>query len=221
MHELEPYVPRILEGFLATLEVTLLAMCLAALVAFLLGLARLSRQSAIRLAAGGFIEFFRGTSALVQLFWVFFALPALPGEVQLTPMVAAVLVLGLNEGAYAAEVVRGAIMAVPRGQTDAAMALSLSWRTRMRRVIIPQALPIMLPGFGNAAVDLMKASAFVGFVQVHDLTYWSDQIRFSTGESLAAYFVTLVLYFLFAVALSTLFRGLERMTPLRRAQARA
>jgi polar amino acid transport system permease protein len=220
MDVLEPYVPRIREGLLVSVEVTLMAMCVAGVLAFALGIARLSDRRLVRLGAGGVIEFFRGTSALVQLFWVFFALPLLPGELQLTPMVAAVAVLGLNEGAYAAEVVRGAIVALPQGQSDAAHALHLAWWPRLRRVVLPQAVPMMLPGFGNAAVDLLKASAFVGFVQVHDLTYWSDQIRLSTGASLEAYLLALVLYFLLALALSGFFRLLEALTPLRRLERR-
>jgi polar amino acid transport system permease protein len=187
----------------------------------MLGIARLSGKRAVRVAAGTLIEFFRGTSVIVQLFWVFFALPLLPLGIQLSALVAGVAVLSLNAGAYGAEVVRGAVQAVPRGQHEAAVALNLSAWQRTRRVIVPQALPAMLPPFGTAAVDLTKASALVGFITVEDLTFWAEQTRLVTGEAAVVYGLTLVAYFAFALTLSALFNGLALLTPLRRAERRA
>jgi polar amino acid transport system permease protein len=145
---------------------------------------------------------------VVQLFWFFFALPLL--GIQLQPMVAAVLALGLNGGAYAAEVVRGAVLAVPRGQAEAATALNMSGATRMRRVILPQALPLMLPPFGNVAVDLLKASALVSLVTVSDLTFRAQVVRSSTGETALVFALILLIYFVLACALALAFRALER-----------
>lgn len=187
----------------------------------MLGLARLSARRPVRVVAGTLIEFFRGTSVIVQLFWVFFALPLLPLGIQLTAWVAGVAVLSLNAGAYAAEVVRGAAQAVPRSQYEAATALNLSAWQRTRRVVLPQALPAMLPPFGTAAVDLTKASALVGFITVEDLTFWAEQTRLVTGEAAIVYGLTLVAYFAFALVLSALFNGLALLTPLRRAERRA
>jgi len=219
--KVEPYLPNLWDGFLVTVQVTLVSLALALAIAFLLGLGRLSQRRAVRLSAGAFIEFFRGTSVIVQLFWVFFALPLLPLGIQLSAPAAGVAVLSLNAGAYAAEVVRGAIAALPRGQHEAATALNLSTWTRMRRVILPQALPAMLPPFGTAAVDLAKASALVGFITVEDLTFWAEQTRLVTGEAAVIYSLTLVAYFAFALSLSAFFNGVALLTPLRRAERRA
>ncbi len=207
MSAIEPFLPFLLRGALVTLQVTLLGLALALVVAFVAGLGRLSSRRPLRWLAGGFIEVFRGTSVVVQLFWFFFALPFF--GLQLQPLVAAVLALGLNGGAYAAEVVRGAVLAVPRGQGEAATALNMSGYTRLRRVILPQALPLMLPPFGNISVDLLKASALVSLVTVSDLTFRAQTVRSSTGETALVFALILVIYFVLALALALAFRMLE------------
>lgn len=208
MSEIEPFLPFLLEGALVTIQVTLLGLLVALVVAFVAGLGRLSKVWPARWAAGAFIETFRGTSVVVQLFWLFFALPLF--GLSLSPMVAAVAALGLNGGAYAAEVVRGAVLAVPRAQVEAATALNMSGFTRMRRVILPQAFPLMLPPFGNVSVDLLKASALVSLVTVSDLTFRAQQVRSSTGETALLFGLILVIYFAMAVVLALFWQMLER-----------
>lgn len=221
MEAVEPYIPNLVEGFATTVEITLISLVFALAIAFVLGLGKMSPHRLVRLPSSFVIEFMRGTSVIVQLFWVFFALPLLPLNLRLSPFTAAVIVLSLNVGAYTAEVVRGAIQGVPRGQYEASIALNMSpWR-RMRRVILPQAVPAMLPPFGTAAVDLTKASALVGFITVEDLTYWAEQARLATGEAAPIYIITLCAYFAFAVALSAVFNGIALLTPLERAKRRA
>jgi polar amino acid transport system permease protein len=123
------YITLILEGALVTIELTVLGSILALVMAFAAGLGRLSRFFAIRALATTYIEFFRGTSIFVQLFWVYFVLPF--AGVNLSPLQAGVLALGLNVGAYGAEVVRGAIRSVPREQHEACVALNLTRYQRM------------------------------------------------------------------------------------------
>lgn len=106
-------VPKILPGVIVTIEILLAASCLAIVVAFIAGLGRISRFAFIRRITAVYVELFRGTSLLVQLFWIFFALPAF--GFQFTPFLAGVVALGLNYGAYGSEIVRGAIMAIPQG----------------------------------------------------------------------------------------------------------
>ena len=221
MKAIEPYIPNLLEGFYTTVQITLISLVFALALALLLGLGKMSTRRLVRLPCSFVIEFMRGTSVIVQLFWVFFALPLLPLDIRLSASVAAVIVLSLNVGSYTAEVVRGAIQAIPRGQYEAAIALNLSPFTRMRRVILPQAIPAMLPPFGTAAVDLTKASALVGFITVQDLTYWAEQTRLTTGEGAYIYIITLCAYFAFAVLLSAFFNGIALLTPLERAKRRA
>ncbi|MEX1225055.1 MAG: ectoine/hydroxyectoine ABC transporter permease subunit EhuC, partial [Pirellulales bacterium] len=166
----------------------------------------------IRSVATVYIETFRGTSALVQLYWFYFALPLLLG-IRLDAVLVGILVLGLNIGAYGAEVVRAAINAVSPGQRAAAKALNLSpWQT-MRHVVLPQAVVMMLPPFGNLLIELLKSTALVSMITVSDLTRVGIVIRDDTHRTVAVLSMLLVIYFLIASVLSAGMRALEkRMT---------
>ncbi|MEU5850299.1 ectoine/hydroxyectoine ABC transporter permease subunit EhuC [Saccharopolyspora shandongensis] len=208
MSQILPFLPLLLNGLLITLALTAVGVVITVLVAFAAGLCRMSRRRWLSWPAGVFIEIFRGTSMLVQLFWLFFALPFF--GVQLVPFAAAVLALGLNEGAYGAEIVRGAITALPRGQREGAIALSLTPYQRMRYVILPQAIPAMIPPFGNVFVDLLKNTSLVSLVTVADLTFRAQMVRATTGATTAVFGTILVLYFVAAYALSVGMGRLER-----------
>ena len=202
------YIGLILQGALVTIELTVMGSVLALIMAFIAGLGRLSRFFAIRALATTYIEFFRGTSIFVQLFWVYFVLPF--AGVTLTPMQAGVLALGLNVGAYGAEVVRGAIKSVPREQFEACIAVNLTRYQRMRHIILPQALPLMLPTFGNNAIELLKGTAVVSLISLTDMTFQAQVVRAQTGNTLVPFATILVLYFAMAMAISTGVRWLER-----------
>ncbi|GAA2341251.1 ectoine/hydroxyectoine ABC transporter permease subunit EhuC [Saccharopolyspora halophila] len=214
MSQLLPFAPLLLKGLLVTVLLTIAGMVLAIAVAFAAGLARLSDRRWLRWPAAVFVETFRGTSMLVQLFWLFFALPFF--GVKLVPFAAAILALGLNEGAYGAEIVRGSIKALPRGQREGAIALSLSPYQRMRHVILPQAIPSMIPSFGNVLVDLLKNTSLVSLVTVADLAFTAQMVRNTTGATAAVFGTILVLYFVVAYAFSFGTNRLERwMDPAR------
>ncbi len=198
----------ILDGAWVTIQLTVLGCIVALIVAFTMGLGRLSRFWFLRVGATAYIEFFRGTSIFVQLFWAYFVLPLL--GVPISPFQAGVLVLGMNVGAYGAEVVRGAILSVPRGQYEASTAVNLSRGQRLRHVIIPQAFVLMLPTFGNNAIELLKGTAVVSLISLSDMAFQAQVVRQQTGNTAVPYITILVLYFLMAMALSYTTRGLER-----------
>ncbi|WP_145109809.1 ectoine/hydroxyectoine ABC transporter permease subunit EhuC [Cereibacter sediminicola] len=202
------YLTLIVEGALMTAQLTLYGSALALAVAFAAGLARLSRFFAVRALATTYIEFFRGTSIFVQLFWVYFVLPF--AGVSLSPLAAGVLALGLNVGAYGAEVVRGAVLSVPKDQVEATVALNLTRFQRMRHVILPQALPLMLPTFGNNAIELLKATAVVSLISLPDMTFQAQVVRAQTGSTLLPFLTILVLYYAMATAIGGGVRYLER-----------
>ncbi|MGO4188492.1 ectoine/hydroxyectoine ABC transporter permease subunit EhuC [Pseudarthrobacter sp. TAF60_1] len=214
MEAIIEYAPLLWQGLLTTLLVTVLGGALCLIVAFAAGLARLSRHWILRWPAGVFIEVFRGTSLLVQMFWLFFALPFF--GIQLHPLTAAVLALGLNEGAYAAEVVRGAIASRAKGQTEACIALGMEPALRLRRIIIPQSIPAMLPPFGNVMVDLLKNTSLVSLVTVADLTFSAQMIRSTTGQTTAIFITILVMYFALSYLLTLLTNWLEKRFALDR-----
>ncbi len=208
MTEWSGYLGLILQGAVVTLELTLMGSALALVMAFIAGLGRLSRFFAVRALATLYIEFFRGTSIFVQLFWAYFVLPFV--GLSLTPLQAGVLALGLNVGAYAAEVVRGAVQSVGREQREACIALNLGRWQAMRHVILPQALLVMLPTFGNNAIELLKATAVVSLISLTDMTFQAQVVRAQTGSTLMPFATILVLYFAMAVVIAWAMRALER-----------
>lgn len=197
----------LLEGLWNTTLLTAAGALLAAICALTAGLARVSRDPILRALSMLYIELFRGTSALVQLFWFYFALPLFLG-VSLPAFAAAVLVLGLNIGSYGAEVVRGALSAVAPSQHEAAVALGLTRRQRMRHVILPQAVPAMLPPAGNLLIELLKATALVSMITINDITFAADRIREHSMQTGAAYGVALLLYFALALSITAAMRRL-------------
>lgn len=202
------YLSLILHGALVTIQLTVLGSALALVMAFIAGLGRLSRFFAVRALATAYIEFFRGTSIFVQLFFAYFVLPFM--GITLTPLQAGVLALGLNVGAYAAEVVRGAVQSIGKEQREACIALNLSRYQAMRYVLLPQAFLVMLPTFCNNAIELLKATAVVSLISLHDMTFQAQVVRAQTGNTLVPFATILVLYFAIAVAISTSMRWLER-----------
>jgi polar amino acid transport system permease protein len=198
----------LLEGALNTIYLTLGGTGIMLVLALVAGIARTRGNRPVRFLAGCYIEVFRGLPVLVLAFWFVFALPALGW--QLAPLWAGMLALGLNMGAYAAEVVRGAIRAVPPGQTEAGIALNLSRWQRIRYVEVPQAYVAMLPPLGNNLIELLKASAAVSIVSIPDLTFNGQLIRMSSGETTLVFTGLLFGYAVIALVLTALMRLLER-----------
>jgi polar amino acid transport system permease protein len=201
---------RLLGGALITLQQTILAAVLAIAIALAMGLMRLAPNPFVRGTATVYIEIFRGTSLLVQLFWIFFVLPLF--GITLEKFTAGFVAVGMNLGAYGGEVVRGAIQSVPRGQYEAALALNMTPAKRMWRIILPQALLIMLPPWGNLLIELLKATALVALISVSDLMFEAKQINGSTFLSAEAFGTALLLYYVMArLAITPGMRWLERV----------
>lgn len=201
-------LPSLLKGTVVTLEVLFGAGILAAIMAFLAGWGRVSLVKPIQWVSTVYIEVFRGTSALVQLFWIFFVLPQF--GVELSPLATAIIGLGLHIGAYGAEVFRGAVKNVPRGQYEAAQAISLSRVKTMRKIIIPQAIPAMMPPFTNLLVELLKATSLVSLITLSDLTFNGQLLRSATLRTAEIFVLLLVIYYIIASILTFGMRQLER-----------
>jgi len=190
-------LPILLEGALVTIKVSIGGSLLALAVAVVAGAARASKSKILRAISGVYVEIFRGTSVLVQMFWIFFVLPLPPFKLSLTAFQAGVLALGLNVGAYMAEVVRGGIVAVDRGQVEASIALNMSPMLRLWRVILPQALVRILPPIGNLLIDLIKLSALVSLITLSDMTFHAYKLRPRYFSKTPQIFISLlILYFL-------------------------
>lgn len=205
-------LPTLISGVRMTLQLTLVSAGVALVVAIIAGALRSSENPLISGIAGVYVEIFRGTSVVVQLFWIFFVLPILPPpfNVSLSPFAAGVIAFGLNLGAYGAEVVRGAIQAVPPGQTEAAIALNFTPIQRMTRIILPQAMVRIIPPFGNLLIELLKATALAGLINVQDLTWKALTLRQSVGRTTEVFILVLILYFVIAYPLTRGVRWYER-----------
>jgi len=198
----------LLLGTVTTLKVLVCSIILYVIISMIFGLMRLSKNPIIQGTATVYIEFFRGTSLLVQLFWVYYVLPFF--GISLEAFTAGVVALGLNFGAYGAEIVRGGILAVPKGQWEAAFALNFSPSKRMKNIIIPQIFPIILPPAANLTVELLKATALVALVTVVDLTFEARQINSITWLSVQCFGTALLIYyFISRFALVPFLRWLE------------
>jgi len=202
--------PPELRGLSTTITLTFWGALLALVVAIITGVLRTSESRLLRILTSAYVEVFRGTSILVQLFWIFFVLPLPPFNLSITAFQAGVLALGLNVGAYGAEVVRGAIQATPKGQIEASIALNMPRTLMMRRVILPQALVRILPPFGNLLIELLKATALVSLITLADVTFQAGTLRQSVGRTTEAYILLLLIYFLIAYPLTLGVRWLER-----------
>ncbi len=198
----------LVRGVWVTVQITLLSAVLALALSFVFALLRLSPSRSVRLIIGACIEFLRGTSALVQLFYLFFILPLF--GISISPMTTAVIGLGLNFSSFGAEIVRSAIVNVSQGQRDALWALDFPPLTAFRRIILPQALPFMLPPLGNLLVELLKSTSLVSLITLSDLTFAGASLITTLGDQTLIWSMVLLCYFAMAWPLTRLVGYYER-----------
>src|SRR5690625_6195407 len=166
-----------MRGLGVTVSILIVSALFGYLMAFIAGLCRLSNNIVLRKFTGFYIEVFRGTSLIVQLFWLYYAVPMLFGIQLGSNWWIGVIAIALNYGAYMSEIVRGSILAVSKGQTEAAVALNMSSFQRMRLIIFPQAVRMMLPEFGNYLIHMLKATSLVSLIGLTDVLYYGNIIR--------------------------------------------
>ena len=199
----------LLLGLWHTLQVTGTALAFGVPLGLALALMRLSPRRWLRWPAGFVIEVFRTTPPLVQLFWFFFALPILV-RVEMTPFVAAALTFSIQSAAFFAEVFRGGIVSVERGQWEAGRALGMTPRQTLRRVVLPQAVKRMIPAFMERAIELMKTTTLVATVSYADLLFQANEVAQKTFRPLEVFTVAALMYFTVIWGASLLAQALER-----------
>ena len=206
----------LLDGAAVTLQILGYAFALGVVLSLLVGVARLSHRRWVRGLALVYVEFFRGISSIVLLFIVAIAVPILLDVRQASLVMLGSLALGANMGGYGAEIVRGSILAIPKGQTEASIALNLSNTQRLRHVVLPQAMRIILPPFGNLTIEILKGTALVSLVGLTDimqaaLNIRQQQLFSATGADRTVLFLNvLIMYFVLAQIINGLFRLAER-----------
>lgn len=192
--------PFFVEAALVTLELTALALVLGLAGAALAAAARMSRSAILRAIGTAYVSLFRGTPCLIQLFVLYFGGPQI--GVNLDPFAAGVIGLGLNIGAYMAESIRGAVMAVDRGQTEAARTIGFSRFQTLRKVVLPQAARLMIRPLGVNTVALLKGSALVSTISMVELTYTAQRFIGSTYKPFEIFGVAALLYMVMVYAVA-------------------
>jgi polar amino acid transport system permease protein len=201
-------MPYLLRGAIVTVEISLLSMVLALVLGLVAALGRLSRLRPLRFLSTLYVELVRGTPLLVQLFIVYYGLPSL--GIRLEPFLAGFLTLGAHYGAYLSEVYRAGILAVDRGQWEAAASVGMGRRMVMREVILPQAIRTILPPVGNYFISMLKDSALVATISVTELLR-AGQLRVAiTFRAMDIYLMVAAIYLAMSYALSLLIGYFER-----------
>lgn len=196
-----------LQGLVVTVGLTLVSMVFAVSIAVPLALARLSASRLLRWPANAFVEFMRATPLILQLIYIYYVLPS--AGIRLDPLPAAVVGLSLHYGAYVSEVYRGGILAIPKGQTEAALSLGLTKWQCFLKVVLPQATRVVLPTLGNYLISLFKDTAIASVVTVQELMFSGQIIAARNFQYFTVYTVTAILYFAVCYPSGLLVRALE------------
>ena len=199
----------ILAGLGITIAYTVGTILLGLVIGLVTGLLRLSRNPMITAPLVAYVEIFRCTPLLVQIVWFYYALPVVLG-IDIPAHVAAVLVLSLYTGAFYAEIIRGGVNSIERGQWDAARAIGMRRRQVMRHVILPQAVKRMIPPFMNQSIIQLKNTSLVSTIAVADLLYQGTIITAATYRPLEVYTMVAIIYFLVLFPLTLAAQQVER-----------
>jgi len=202
------YADMLVLGLVGTVKIAVVSIVLGVIVGALVALARMSANPWLHRPATAFVEFYRNTPPIVHFFWFFYALPIVIG-VSLNPFVAAVLALSTQSGAFYAEVFRGGILSIDRGQWEGARALGMNYRMAMRRVIVPQALRRMVAPFIERSFELTKTTALASTLAYAELLYEAMQVNSITFRPMEVYSAVALLYFIVLFTASSAMRLVE------------
>ena len=205
---LDSFWPMVLVGLRGTIPLSLASFAIGLVIALAMALLRLSRNVVLRGIARFYISVIRGTPLLVQLFVIFYGLPAV--GIVIDPFPAAVIAFSLNVGGYAAEVIRAAILSVPRGQWEAAHVVGLSPSKTLTRIILPQAARVSVPPLSNTFISLVKDTSLAAAITVPEMFQAAQRIVATTYEPLILYVEAAILYLILSSVLSSLQARLEQ-----------
>ena len=201
--------PLLLVGAGVTIKITALSVALGVIIGLFVGIARISRIKILRVLSAVYVDFFRGTPLLVQIFLVYFALPVITGQ-RVDPFVAAIGSCGINSGAYVAEIFRAGIQSIDKGQMEAGRSLGMTWVQTMRYIIVPQAFKRVIPPLGNEFIALLKDSSLVSVIGFEELTRRGQLIIAKTYGSLEIWLSVAVIYLAMTLTISRFVAYLER-----------
>lgn len=201
--------PRLLSGLWITVESTLISLCLAAVLGLLFGLMSVSKQTVVRGIARVYVDIIRGTPLIVQAFFIYFGLTSAL-NIRMEALTAGIITLTLNAGAYSAEIFRGGIQSVDKGQMEAARSLGLPYNLAMRKVVLPQAVRTMIPALVNQCIITLKDSSILSVIGMAELTQAGKLIIANNLESFKMWLIVGVMYFIIIMILSKISKNIER-----------
>lgn len=202
-------LPLLLIGAVVTIKITAVSVALGVVIGLFVGLLRIGKIKTLSYLATMYVEFFRGTPLLVQIFMTYFAIPLLTGQ-RIEPFIAAVAACSINSGAYVAEIFRAGIESIEEGQMEAGRSLGMSYRDTMRYIILPQAFKRVIPPLGNEFIALLKDSSLVSVIGFEELTRKGQLIIARTYASLEIWTSVALIYLIMTLSISTFVRYLER-----------
>lgn len=202
-------LPLLLAGALVTVKITALSVAFGLLIGMLMSLARLSSKWIFRAFATAYVDFVRGTPLLVQIFIIYFALPLIVGQ-RVDPFIAAITACSINSGAYVAEIFRGGIQSIDKGQMEAGRSLGMTWVQTMRYIILPQAFKRIIPPLGNEFIAMLKDSSLVSVIGFEELTRSGQLIIARTYASFEIWTIVAFIYLVMTFTISRLVAYLER-----------
>ena len=206
IHEL----PVLMQGVAVTLQISILVIIAGSLIGMFGGLGLLYGPVWLRMLLRGYVDLIRGLPLLVTIFMIFYVPPSL--DIDIDGFAAVVIALSVFAGAHISEIVRGAVASIPRGQTDAARALGLTFWPRVWYVMLPQALPAIIPPWTNTAIEMVKGSSLAYLVSVSELLFQTYKVVSRTGAAMEFYITAAILYFMINFVLARIGNWLERRT---------
>ncbi len=201
--------PLLLLGAGVTIKITVLSVAVGVVIGLFVGIARISSFRLIRFLAAVYVDFFRGTPLLVQIFLIYFAIPVVTGQ-RMDPFVAAISACGINSGAYVAEIFRAGIQSIDAGQMEAGRSLGMTWGQTMRYIIVPQAFKRVIPPLGNEFIALLKDSSLVSVIGFEELTRRGQLIIARTYGSLEIWLSVAIIYLVMTLSISRFVAYLEK-----------
>ena len=204
---LSEYYMFFINGAKFTLILAFFSVFLGVIGGTIFALMKISRNMILNMIASTYIEIIRGTPLLVQLYIIFYGLPYV--GVDLPDMIAGILALSINSSAYVAEIIRGGINAIDKGQMEAARSLGMSYNMAMMYIIIPQAIKNIIPVLGNEFIVIIKESSIVSVIGIHELSYNADTVRGNIFRPFEPLLVSALMYFIMTFTLSKFMKRVE------------
>ncbi|MEQ8153930.1 MAG: amino acid ABC transporter permease [Clostridiaceae bacterium] len=201
--------PSLASGLIVTLKITIFSLIFACIIGLFFGMLNISKKKLLKGIAVTYIDIIRGTPLIVQAFFIYFGLPSVLG-IRIDPMVAGIVALSLNAGAYMAEIFRAGIQSVHKGQMEAARCLGLSYGKSMRRVILPQAVRTMIPSIINQFIISLKDTSIISVIGLRELTQSGQIIIARNFKAFEIWIMVGLMYFIIITAISIISKKLER-----------